>query len=101
MAVPGVDHTYAPAEINQPVSIRIRDDCTLGMHHRDRGYRGDTTRNGLGPPSQQGAALGAGHFRPELDDAGHLHPEGKGWSDVEGREDSLPIRWSIHDARNS
>jgi hypothetical protein len=79
MPVPGVYHPDAAAEINEPVPICVGDDGSLRVHHRDRRDDGNAPRNGLRPAGEQGAALGAGDFRPELDDARHLHPEGKGW----------------------
>ena len=60
MAVTGVDHADAAAEIDQPVAIGIGDDRALGVHHGDRGHGGHPPGHRLGPPRQQSTAFGPG-----------------------------------------
>ena len=71
MAVAGVDHADAAAEVDQPVAVGVGEDGAFGVHHGDRGDGRHAARHGLGAAGQQGAALGAGDLGLQVDDAGH------------------------------
>jgi len=77
MAMTGIHDTDPATEINQLIAVGIGDNGTFRVDDRDRSDRRHTPGYGLGPPRKQSATIGAGDLRQELDDARHLHPEGK------------------------
>ena len=71
MAVAGVDHTDSAPEVDQAVAIGIGEHRSVRVDHGDRGHRRHAPGHRLGPPGQQGTALGAGNLGLETDDARH------------------------------
>jgi hypothetical protein len=75
--MPGIHHTNSACEIDQAIAVGIRNHCALSANNGYRRDRRNSPGYGLGTAREQGPALGAGNLRNELDDARHLHPEGK------------------------
>jgi hypothetical protein len=83
VTVAGIHHPDSAAEVDQAIPVRICDNGTIGVDDRDWRDGRDASGHGLGASLEERAAIRARNLRDKLDDARHLHPEGKNF-DVKG-----------------
>ena len=67
----GVHDPDTATEIDEPISIGIRNQGTLGINDRDRRYRGNTSWDRFGAPDKQSAAPGPRNFGSESNRGRH------------------------------
>ena len=85
VAMPGIHHADAAAEIDQPVAVGVGDDGALGVHDGDRRDGGHALRHRPRAAGEKRATVGTGDLGLEMNDAGHAEPLRSGWLPVEVR----------------
>jgi hypothetical protein len=66
VAVTGVDHPDATAEVDESVTIGISYDCAFGMDYSDGRDCRDSSRDSLRTSREQSSALGAGNLGRQM-----------------------------------
>ena len=78
VAMTGVHHADATAEVDEPVAVGVGEHAVLSVHHRDRSGGWNAPGYGLRAAGGERLAIGAGNRGLELDGARHRATPGLG-----------------------